>query len=100
MPEIRDCVDLQLNGYLGHDFNGDRLADDALHAICERLAEEGVARFLPTVITDELPTMQRRLARLVELRSGDLLAEEMRRREEVATREAVQSENSQEPVRR
>ncbi|MCA9246138.1 MAG: N-acetylglucosamine-6-phosphate deacetylase [Planctomycetales bacterium] len=77
MPGMLNCVDLQINGYLGHDFNGDDLADDALHVICEQLARDGVAHFLPTVITDELPVMQRRLARLVELRDGDPLAETM-----------------------
>ena len=77
MPDPNNCIDLQINGYLGHDFNGDDLADDVLAIICKRLRADGVAQFLPTVITDELPVMQRRLRRLVTLRNADPLVKEM-----------------------
>lgn len=66
--------DLQVNGYAGVDFNRDGLTADALHAACAAVAADGVAGFLPTVITDDLDAMCRRLARLAELRAADDLA--------------------------
>ena len=36
--------DLQVNGYAGVDFNGDRLDDEALHHACARIRDDGVAR--------------------------------------------------------
>ena len=66
--------DLQVNGYAGVDFNRDGLTAEGLRTACEQLAAEGVTGFLPTVITDSLPAMERRLRRLVELRAGDDLA--------------------------
>ncbi|QDT16914.1 N-acetylglucosamine-6-phosphate deacetylase [Alienimonas californiensis] len=66
--------DLQVNGYAGVDFNRDGLTADDLHAACARIAVDGVAGFLPTVITDDLDAMGRRLRRLAELREQDELA--------------------------
>jgi N-acetylglucosamine-6-phosphate deacetylase len=59
--------DLQVNGYAGVDFNGDALDADALDAMCGRLASQAVEGILATVITDTLPVMEGRLARLVRL---------------------------------
>ena len=64
-------VDLQVNGYLGVDFNSDQLTDDAMHEVCTRLREHGAARFLPTVITDSVELMEARLQHLVRLRDAD-----------------------------
>lgn len=72
--ETSGYIDLQVNGYAGVDFNSDALTADALHAACERLAADGVAAILATVITDDLPAMCRRLARLAQLREKDPLA--------------------------
>ena len=69
-----DLFDLQVNGYAGVDFNRDDLTADSLHTACERLEADGVAGFLPTVITDDLDAMGRRLRRLAELRERDDLA--------------------------
>ncbi len=77
MHHPANCIDLQINGYLGYDFNSDELADDALQVICKRLSEDGVAKFLPTIITDEAAAMERRLRRLVELREADSLVQQM-----------------------
>ena len=60
--------DLQVNGYAGADFNGDQLTDDQLLEACRRLRDDGVAGILATVITDEIPAMCRRLARLARAR--------------------------------
>lgn len=70
-------VDLQVNGYAGVDFNSDSLSAEGLHRACAAMRADGVAGFLPTVITDALPAMSRRLARLVELRAADPVARAM-----------------------
>jgi N-acetylglucosamine-6-phosphate deacetylase len=74
MTSAAAYFDLQVNGYGGVDFNGDDLTADALHTACQRLRNDGVGASLATVITDHLPLMCRRLARLVELRERDPLA--------------------------
>jgi N-acetylglucosamine-6-phosphate deacetylase len=66
--------DLQVNGYAGVDFNQDELDAGQLHHACERLEADGVAGFLATIITDDLPAMCRRLSRLAALRNADPLA--------------------------
>ncbi|MDX1933483.1 MAG: hypothetical protein SFU56_12810 [Capsulimonadales bacterium] len=63
--------DLQVNGYAGIDFNHDDLTADDLRRVCRRLADEGVAGILATVITEEIEVMGRRLRRLVELCATD-----------------------------
>jgi N-acetylglucosamine-6-phosphate deacetylase len=67
------CVDLQVNGYAGVDFNRDDVSAEALHHACVRLREDGVAGILATIITDELPRMTARLARIAALRRQDAL---------------------------
>ncbi len=76
-PTGNGFVDLQLNGYAGIDFNGNELTTEDMLGVCQRLREEGVAGFLPTVITDELEVMASRLSRLVEVRKSDPLLQEM-----------------------
>ena len=70
-------VDLQVNGYAGVDFNGDDLSVDGLHQACERLREDGVAGVLATIITDELPRMAARLARIATIHRQDALVREV-----------------------
>ncbi|GAG06055.1 unnamed protein product, partial [marine sediment metagenome] len=65
------------NGYAGVDFNSDNLTVEAMRTACERMRADGVAGFLPTVITDEIDTMSARLARLVEICRSDSLTREM-----------------------
>lgn len=67
-------LDLQVNGYAGTDFNGDDLTAESLRHACEALAEDGVSEILATFITDDIPVMERRMRRLVQLREGDELA--------------------------
>ncbi|WP_395736924.1 N-acetylglucosamine-6-phosphate deacetylase [Prosthecobacter sp.] len=66
--------DLQVNGYAGTDFNGDNLTAESLHHACEALAQDGCDAILATFITDEIPTLERRIGKLVELREKDELA--------------------------
>jgi N-acetylglucosamine-6-phosphate deacetylase len=70
-------VDLQVNGYAGVDFNHDGLSEIELHSACQRLQEDGVAGFLATIVTDELPRMAARLARLATLRQRDPLVRDV-----------------------
>ena len=70
-------IDLQVNGYGGIDFNSDDLTADRLHAACEHLRRDGVEAILATIITDSLDAMTARLARLVELRAADPVAEQL-----------------------
>ena len=58
-------LDLQVNGYAGVDFNGDRLEAEDLHAACAALRDDGVEGILATVITD---------SELNELAEGPVLA--------------------------
>ncbi len=44
-------VDLQVNGYAGHDLNGVTLDIATVRALCQALLKVGVTSFLPTVIT-------------------------------------------------
>ena len=70
-------VDLQVNGYGGVDFNRDGLTAGDLHRACRLLREHGTARVLATVITERLPVMCDRLARLRTLREQDALARDV-----------------------
>jgi N-acetylglucosamine-6-phosphate deacetylase len=70
-------VDLQVNGYNGVDFNDDGLSADALRHACEALREDGIEGILATVITDTVSALERRLARLAELRESDPLVREL-----------------------
>jgi N-acetylglucosamine-6-phosphate deacetylase len=67
-------VDLQVNGYAGVDFNKDALTASELHHACARLEADGVAAFLPTIITDDVEVMCRRLSALVRAREQDSVA--------------------------
>ncbi len=69
--------DLQVNGYGGVDFNQDNLTAEQLHAACEKLAADGVAGILATIITERLEKMFLRLRNLTSLRAVDPLAAKM-----------------------
>ena len=63
--------DLQVNGYLGVDFNVDALTAEALRRACEGIRADGVGQFLATIISDDLDSMARRLHRLAEFYRND-----------------------------
>jgi len=44
-------VDLQVNGYAGHDLNGPTLDVATVRALCRALLKVGVTTFLPTLVT-------------------------------------------------
>ena len=70
-------LDLQVNGYAGTDFNGDSLTAESLHHACVSLREDGCDQILATFITDEIPTLERRISTLVKLRAEDSLAQQV-----------------------
>jgi N-acetylglucosamine-6-phosphate deacetylase len=45
-------VDLQVNGYMGIDFNDISLTESEIEKVCRFLAAEGVTTFYPTIITN------------------------------------------------
>ena len=45
-------IDLQVNGYAGVDFNAPGLTVEAVKAVTERLAADGTAGYLPTLVTE------------------------------------------------
>jgi N-acetylglucosamine-6-phosphate deacetylase len=65
-PASASYVDLQLNGYAGVDFNHDEVTIDQLHAAFTRLAADGVAATLGTLVTAPAQVMQRRIRKLVQ----------------------------------
>ncbi len=77
MPPSPGYFDLQVNGYGGVDFNQDDLTPQQLHQACELLATHGVAGILATFITEKIDLMCSRIARLVDLRSRDRLAQHL-----------------------
>lgn len=54
-------VDIQVNGFGGHDFNAPGARPDDVIAATHLLRREGVARFLPTVITQSAERIARSL---------------------------------------
>lgn len=70
-------LDLQVNGYAGVDFQNDDLSAEDLHRACAALKIDGVAGIFATIVTEDIAKMQRRLRRIVELRSADVLVREM-----------------------
>lgn len=60
-------VDLQVNGYAGVDFNADSLDTQTVTDVCRRMADDGVAEALATVITAPLEAMCHRITRIAEL---------------------------------
>jgi N-acetylglucosamine-6-phosphate deacetylase len=59
-------LDLQVNGYVGVDFNRDEpLLEPEIEKLCASLTAGHVQGILATIITDSLPVMERRLQQLV-----------------------------------
>ncbi len=70
-------VDLQINGYAGIDFNQSQLTSEELSQACTALKRDGVSGVLATIITDAIPTMAKRIQRVVQLRNADPLAAQL-----------------------
>ncbi len=77
MDQPSGYFDLQVNGYAGVDFNQDNLTAEDLNQACESLAADGVGGVLVTIITESIDRMAHRLARVVQLREKNALAQSM-----------------------
>jgi len=82
MPEPNDApapeyVDLQTNGYRGVNLIQDQLTAEDLHTFCQAQRDAHVRCVLPTIITEDLDTMCRRLRRIAVLRAQDTLAQQL-----------------------
>jgi N-acetylglucosamine-6-phosphate deacetylase len=74
---MSEFFDVQVNGYGGVDYNTPGLSLEDLRRSCEILRADGVRAILATIITEELGTMEKLIARLVELREQDDLVREV-----------------------
>lgn len=66
----RGWVDVQVNGFAGHDVYAGTMTVAGFEAMTRALHAEGVARYLPTVITNAASDMRRCLAAVVSARSA------------------------------
>lgn len=67
-------VDLQVNGYLGLDFNGPNLAAETVSRLVRALLAAGVTTFAPTLITASEESIIQRLTSIAEARTHDPMA--------------------------
>lgn len=66
-------VDLQVNGFRGHDVNADDITPDTLVALTQELWREGVTSYLPTVITASEDKILHALDAIATARRSDAL---------------------------
>ena len=77
MSDTPRYIDLQVNGYVGVDFNGNEVTVERLHAACVALRRDGVAGILATIITDAVDRMAGRLKQIARARQEDPLVRDM-----------------------
>ena len=70
-------VDLQVNGYGGHDLNAAGLKPETVVALCQELVRRGVVAFLPTLVTASAERLIAALEAIVAARAADQLAADM-----------------------
>lgn len=70
-------VDLQVNGFGGLDLNDGALQPATVSALCHKLAEQGVTRFLPTIITASEADIVAAVKAIAEAVAADALAARM-----------------------
>lgn len=59
-------IDLQINGYRGHDLNSAMLAPSEVEALSDELCRVGVAAYLPTLITASEQSLCQKLSAIKE----------------------------------
>ncbi len=69
--------DIQVNGYGGVDFNVDDITVADVELACRTLRRDGVDGILATIVTAQIPLMERRLRNLVKAREASPLAREV-----------------------
>lgn len=70
-------IDLQVNGYAGHDLNDGKVTPETVAALCETLLALGVTTYLPTVITASEAAIIAALAAIAEARRSNPVAAAM-----------------------
>ncbi|WP_223254406.1 N-acetylglucosamine-6-phosphate deacetylase [Bacillus sp. HNG] len=70
-------VDLQVNGYMGVDFNSLDLTESDIEKVCLSLLEQGVTSFYPTVITNSSENMVKLVGEISNAVSKNELARQM-----------------------
>jgi N-acetylglucosamine-6-phosphate deacetylase len=68
-PSLPGLIDLQVNGYKGVDFSGDKLTEEDFGRACRELLDAGTTAFLPTLITSPTEVYEHNLpviARVLE----------------------------------
>ncbi|MCP8939320.1 amidohydrolase family protein [Alsobacter sp. SYSU M60028] len=70
-------VDLQLNGWRGHDLNNGRLTPDTVRALARAVLATGVTAFLPTLITAAEADIVSALRAIAAARAADPLVARM-----------------------
>lgn len=70
-------IDLQVNGYRGHDFNDGALAADRVSTLSRIIAACGVTTYLPTLITASRASLLSALAAIADARRQDPLCARM-----------------------
>ena len=68
-------IDLQINGYAGVDFNAPGLSVEAVKAVTERLAEDGTAGFMPTLVTGDPEMLMGTIRTIVAARKRHAVCE-------------------------
>ena len=68
-------IDLQVNGYAGVDFNAPGLSVEAVKAVTERLAEDGTAGFMPTLVTGDPEMLMGTIRTIVAARKRHAVCE-------------------------
>ena len=64
-------VDLQVNGYVGVDFNSNDVSVGDFRKACDALENDGVESILATVITDSISNLTQRLKNILAAREQD-----------------------------
>ena len=70
-------MDLQVNGFLGDDFNADDLTSDAVQRLARHILATGVTTFLPTIITASEEKIIHNLRIIAAARQADPLVMQM-----------------------
>lgn len=68
---IQPAFDLQVNGYVGVDFNDSNIDGEALIHACRALAYTGTGSILVAIITDHIDAMCAKISNIVRLRQQD-----------------------------
>ena len=66
-------IDLQVNGFRGHDLNADDLSVETVRSLARKLLATGVTTFIPTLITAPEQKILHTLAVIAEARRSDPL---------------------------